>query len=346
MKYILSVFLGAMSYGILSTIVVLAYGEGYQLGEVVGTQILTGFLLAWLLAAYTKAREALKRRRTVAISVSATSDPRGTGKGTGSGNRSRRLTWKQRGLLMLAGAPTVVTGLLYYQSLRYIPASLAIILLFQFTWMSVLIQAASNRQRPNKIILLTLLVLFGGTLLAAGVMESGLSRLNGLGIGFGLLSAVSYSMFILFSGKAVPSAHPANRSAWMLTGGLILMFAMFPPHYLFNGLIWGQLLIFGFLLGLFGAFIPPVLFAVGVPHIGGDMAGILGAAELPVAVLMSTLVLHERVSGFQWLGVTLILLGVMLPELYKIRWRRRADLLASLVSPYPNATIFPFESLI
>ncbi len=38
MKYLISVLLGAMSYGILSTIVVKAYGEGYVIGEVVGSQ--------------------------------------------------------------------------------------------------------------------------------------------------------------------------------------------------------------------------------------------------------------------------------------------------------------------
>ncbi|MHA6531876.1 EamA family transporter [Paenibacillus sp. BAC0078] len=307
LKYLLSVLAGAMSYGILSTIVVLAYGKGYQLGEVVGTQLLTGCILAWLLALYTKIRQTRKARaRGIAASVQQAAAP---------------LTWKHRLLLMLAGAPTVATGLMYYQSLRYIPASLAIILLFQFTWISVLIQAVSKRQRPDKITLLTLLLLFGGTLLAAGIMDQGAAHFDVLGITLGLLSAVSYSMFIIFSGKAVPAAHPAYRSAWMITGGLLLLFILFPPYFLFNGLLWGQLLLFGFLLGLFGAFIPPVLFAIGVPHIGGGMAGILGAAELPVAVLLSSFVLHEQVSGLQWTGVVLVLLGVMLPELYKLRWK-------------------------
>ncbi|CQR55512.1 EamA family transporter [Paenibacillus riograndensis] len=308
LKYLLSVLAGAMSYGILSTIVVLAYGEGYQLGEVVGTQLLTGCILAWLLALYTKVRQTRKQRSQGVTPAAAR-------------QASPALTWKQRIMLMLAGAPTVVTGLVYYQSLRYIPASLAIILLFQFTWISVLIQAISKRQRPDKVTLLTLLLLFGGTLLAAGILEKGASHFNVLGLTLGLLSAVSYSMFIIFSGKAVPSAHPAYRSAWMVTGGLLLLCILFPPYFLFNGLLWGQLLLFGFLLGLFGAFIPPVLFAIGVPHIGGGMAGILGAAELPVAVLLSSFVLHEQVSGLQWIGVVLVLLGVVLPELYKLRWR-------------------------
>ena len=309
MKYLISVLTGAMSYGILSTIVVLAYSDGYHLGEVVGTQLLTGCILAWLLALYTKIRERREHRsRSATIDDSIVS--------------RNRLNWRNRMLLMLAGIPTVVTGLLYYQSLRYIPASLAIILLFQFTWISVLIQAVSKRQRPDKVTLLTLLLLFGGTVLAAGIIGHGVAHFNVLGLTLGLLSAVSYSLFIIFSGKAIPTVHPVYRSAWMITGGMLLLFILFPPYFLFNGLLWGQLLLFGFLLGLFGAFIPPVLFAIGVPHIGGGMAGILGAAELPVAVLLSSFVLHEQVSGLQWVGVVLVLLGVVIPELYKLCWRR------------------------
>lgn len=314
MKYLISVFTGAVSYGVLSTIVVLAYRGGFQLGEIVGAQLLTGFVLSWLLVFYTKNRELKKtfqRERGPAASTVYTS-----------------LTWKQRILLMLAGAPTVVTGLLYYQSLRYIPASLAIILLFQFTWISVLIQAISTSRRPGKTMLLALLVILGGTLLAAGFIGEDTIHFNRLGVIFGLLAAVSYSLFILFSGKAVPSAHPVYRSAWMITGGFILLSVLFPPYFLFNGLLWGPLSLFGFLLGLFGAFIPPLLFAIGVPHIGEGMAGILGAAELPVAVLLSSLVLHEHVGELRWAGVVLILAGVALPELQKLR-RQKTDSLTS-----------------
>ncbi|MBB3113816.1 drug/metabolite transporter (DMT)-like permease [Paenibacillus phyllosphaerae] len=315
MKYILSVFLGAVSYGILSTIVVKAYGQGYTLGEVVGTQLLTGFLLAWGLAWFTKWKENRK-------AMAQAGDPNPTVA------TAAALTWKHRLMLMAAGMPTAITGLVYYHSLRYIPASLAIILLFQFTWIGVLIQAASQRKRPNGVMIITLIVLFGGTLLAAGVLEQGTGGFNLMGILFGLLAAVSYSLFILFSGKAVPEANPVYRSAWMLTGGLVLVFVLFPPTYLFNGEIVSQLMMFGFLLGLFGAFIPPILFAVGVPHIGGGMSSILGASELPVAVMLSSLVLNEHVSALQWGGVILVLLGVALPELYKFKQRPQARTLS------------------
>jgi drug/metabolite transporter (DMT)-like permease len=317
MKYSLSVLLGAASYGILSTIVVLAYGRGFQLGEVVGSQLLTGFVLACALAWFTKWKE----KRAAGLMDSDQRGPRASAYSP--------LTWKQRLLLMAAGMPTAITGLLYYSSLKYIPASLAIILLFQFTWIGVLIQAISERKRPNRVMLFTLAVLFAGTWLAAGIVEQGMGRLHIAGMILGLLSAVSYSIFLLVSGKAVPSAHPAYRSMWMIGGGLVLVFVLFPPSFLVNGLLFGSPLMgYGFLLGLFGAFIPPVLFAIGVPRIGEGLAGVLGAVELPVAVLMSSMILHEQVSLLQWAGVAIVLLGVAIPELMK----RRASLKENLAA--------------
>ena len=111
----------------------------------------------------------------------------------------------------------------------------------------VLIHAISQRKRPNGTVLLTLVILFGGTLLATGIVEEGLANFNWVGVGLGLLSAVSYSLFILFSGKAVPSVHPAYRAGWMITGGMLLVFILFPPHFL-NGLLWSDLLYSDFCL--------------------------------------------------------------------------------------------------
>ncbi|REK77060.1 EamA family transporter [Paenibacillus paeoniae] len=311
MKYMISVFIGSASYGILSTFVVLAYGQGYKLGEVVGTQLMVGFLLSWLFATYVERRQ--KR-----------SADSGSAKGSGGAKTGRGgLAWKTRLLLMAAGLPTAITGLIYYQSLRYIPASLAIILLFQFTWIGVLLQSIRQKKRPNRAILTTLVILLGGTVLAAGIMEQGGGTFHLLGVTLGFLAAISYTLFILFSGKAAPEVAPATRSKWMLAGGMTFVFILFPPAFLWNGDLFSSLFLFGLVLGLFGAFIPPLLFTYGVPHIGEGMAGILGAAELPVAVLLSSIVLHEHVSWLQWTGVIVVLVGVAYPELAKMAKRNR-----------------------
>lgn len=299
MKHMFAVFFGAASYGILSTFVVLAYDKGYKLQEVVGTQLLVGFLLLSLLSLAMKWK--------------------GKGQQKQAGAAFERLNGKKVAWLMLAGVPQAATGLLYYNALKYIPASLAIILLFQFVWISLVIQAVRQRKWPQAIMLVSLAIVIAGTVLAAGVLEEQVQAVSMTGILFGLLAAVSYTVFILISGGVLPKANPLHRTLWMVAGALLFVSLIFPPHHLINGRLWGDLLLFGLLLGCFGAFIPPLLFAYGVPHIGEGLAGILGAVELPVAVMLSTLVLHEQVSWLKWAGVLLVLVGIIVPEAYRRR---------------------------
>ncbi|RUS47144.1 DMT family transporter [Cohnella sp. AR92] len=296
----LSVLLGAASYGVLSTITVHAYNEGYSMPQVIGTQLMLGVCLCWGWAWLLRTIRAWRASRV---------------KGRKAQPTSSSLTWKQRGILLLCGLPSTCTSLAYGEALHHVSASLAIILLFQFTWIGVLIESVMRRRRPGVSVFLTLAVLLGGTALAAGLLEKGVDEFSRFGIMLGLLSAVTYSLFILVSGKAVVTAEPAERTAWMITGSMLGVLILHPPVYLFNGTMTGELLLFGLALGLFGSFIPPALFAIGVPRISNGLAGILGSVELPVTVSMSAVALHESISLLQWGGVALVLIGVAIPEL-------------------------------
>lgn len=80
---------------------------------------------------------------------------------------------------------------------------------------------------------------------------------------------------------------------------------------------------YGFLLGLFGVALPPLLFSIGMPHVGPSLGTILTASELPVAVLMSALVLSEDVSVIQWIGVCIVLIGIAIGNEYRLNRKKR-----------------------
>jgi drug/metabolite transporter (DMT)-like permease len=63
-------------------------------------------------------------------------------------------------------------------------------------------------------------------------------------------------------------------------------------------------------LGFFGVLLPVLLFSIGTPKIGTGDATIIGAAELPTAVLASVFVLHEHVAFLQIIGVVMIFIGI------------------------------------
>ncbi|MDQ0920931.1 EamA family transporter [Paenibacillus sp. V4I5] len=180
-----------------------------------------------------------------------------------------------------------------------------------------MLEAIVERKRPGKDKILSLVVLFVGIIMASGYLGGGQEAVSWIGVTLGLLAAVTYALFIWFSGKTAKQVAPITRSAIMLSGSFILVMLVFPPHFLINGSLHEALLPWALLLALFGVVIPPLFYAIGVPHIGGGLATILSAAELPTAVVMSYVVLNESVNWLQWLGVGITMFGIALPELMK-----------------------------
>lgn len=275
--YAFIVFLGGCCYGILSTFVKLAYGAGFSAPEVTGAQYLFGAVMCWLFVGFGK---------------------------------KKTLTSRQVIKLLLSGIPFGMTGIFYYQSLQTVNASLAIVLLFQFVWIGALYERVLQKKKPGKRKLVSIGILLVGSLLAANVFTQNGFSLTWQGAAWGLSAAATFAMFVFLSGSVAREASPILKSALLSTGGVITVFAVFPPAFLLNLDVLAGLTPYGLILGLFGVVLPPLLYSIGMPHIGSGMGTIMTASELPMAVIMSSLVLGEQVGWLQWTGVLIILGGI------------------------------------
>ncbi len=275
--YVLIVFLGGCSYGILSTFVKLAYATGFSVQEITGGQYLFGTAIIWLLVALTK-KQKISRNQAVK--------------------------------LLLSGVPFGLTGIFYYHSLQSLHASLAIIFLFQYIWIGSILELVFLKKKPSLEKLVAIVILLAGSLLAAGILSDTGVTVSLQGAMWGMLSAVTFATFIFLSGSVGKDTAPLLKSALLSSGGLIIVFIVFPPFYLIDLPVLIGVTKFGLILGFFGAVLPPLLFSIGMPKIGPGLGTILTASELPVAVLMSAFVLKEHVSGVQWIGVVIILGGI------------------------------------
>lgn len=281
-KYSMLVFLGGCSYGVVSTFVKLAYRNGFTASEVTGSQYFLGAAMLWLVAIFVP---------------------------------KIKLPAKQWAILLISGVPMGLTGILYNQYLKYSNASFAIILLLQFTWMNLGLQYFFDNKIPKRKNVIAIIVIFWGSALAAGIFKSAIT-LSWLGIAWGLLAALSFATFIYVSGRTSVPIHPIYKSVIMTSGAAIVVLVLMPPMFLFNGVLTNGLIEYGILTGLFGSVIPPILFNIGMPK-ARSLGNILSASELPMAVFMSTLVLHETINYSQWIGVLLILAGIVYPNLEK-----------------------------
>ncbi|WP_460922782.1 EamA family transporter [Pontibacter brevis] len=294
---IVLVFLGACSFGVLSTFVKLAYKEGFTLGDVTGTQVLFGLIVLWTVVLLRKLFH----------------------------SKSNSTSFREKAKLVVMGTSTGLVSIFYYKSVQTVPASIAILLLMQFTWMSLVIEAIMKRKLPTLAQVGTVILILIGTALAGRLFSGDLPDFDLTGIGYGLLAAFCYSIFLMINGAVGNQLHPATKSALILTGACILIFTVFPPVFLTNGALASGLFKWGVVLALFGTVIPPLFYAYGLPDTGLGLGAILSAAELPVAVLMSSIILHEEVWTIQWIGVALILLAIVLSNLNSLRKKRNKE---------------------
>ena len=280
-KYILMVFTGACSYGILSTLAKLSYKEGFNAAQVSFVQALTGALVLWVMVILQE-------------------------KGSPGKKQALPVTGKTLLLLLLTGATIGLTTFLYYLSVQYIPASVAIVALMQFTWMTVLLDWYLLKNAPGALLLIAIAFILGATVMASGGPDS-IKTLSLTGISVALASALFYAFYIVANSKAGKEIPTIKRSAIMVTGAAIAIFLV-NCYKLRDGIpISFSFFKWTGLLALFGTIIPPLLFAKGIPKVGASISSVLMVAEMPVAIICSSLLLKEPIHCIQWAGMAIML---------------------------------------
>lgn len=292
-RYSAIVLAGGACYGVLASVVKIAYGQGFSFAQVVCSQAVFAFLIFVLLAAFDRVR----------------------------GVRRQRLTRAQRIKLAAMGLVTAGTSTFYYLSLTFIPASVAITLLFQFTWIGLVFEVAVTRRRPTNAALAAAVTIFVGTLFASGLVGGeAVGSLHPLGIACGLASAVCCATFMFLSGRVEVELPVQQRGLWACCGYLAFAFVLC-PDYLSSGVLLQGIAPFGVVLGILGFALPMILFGIGCARLSPGLSTIMASSELPISVACSIVLLQEVVTPLQIAGVVVILGGVAVAQLPALRKR-------------------------
>lgn len=304
-KGILFVAFGASSYGMLATFVKLAYQNGYTTAEVTISQFLLGIIIVCFLNYFFT-------------------------KNTPEASKSDIKK------LMISGTSMGFTSVLYYLCVKYLNASVAVVLLMQSVWIGVLIETIQTRKVPSTNKIIAVIMVIFGTLLATNSLSSEMD-LNTIGLLFGILSSISFSMTLFTTNSVATHLAPFKRTLYMLFGGAIIVFifafiTQLAPTYLDINLLknsdisiiksfdWNILYTYGLLLSLFGTVLPPIFLNKGFPLTGVGIGSIVSAIELPVSATFAFLVLSEPVVAIQWLGIFIILVAIVLMN---IQWKNK-----------------------
>lgn len=281
----LAILIAASLYGVLNAVVKLAYKAGMTFEQVTYSQYIYG---------------ALGLLIVVLVSRSF-----------------RRLTFKAGLRLCLIGVLGLGgTSLFLYASLNRIPASMALVLLFQFTWISLVIEKWFLKKKITLKQVAAALVILIGTICVLHLQSLQLSSKTFIGMGLGFGAAICYSIFLIGSSVLPKEIPPFFQSFIMVVVNVIFLSLFFSPSMGGGSLNpFSSMWKWGLLLGVMGQFLPPLLITYGAPIVGGTMTSIVGSVELPVGVLFSGLFLHEPITGLQWFGIVLILAGICITQI-------------------------------
>jgi len=279
---------GAISFGVLTSFVKLAYRQGYNAAEISFVQALIGAVVLWLVFFFSKKENA---------------------------------TRKEIPYLLFTGVFIGISTYFYYLSVKYISASVAIVLLMQFTWISILLEWAVFKKKPSRSeFSITVLILIG-TLLASGLTPGQDISLPIEGIGYVLLASIVYAAYIVSNSRIGKDVNWQNKSAWTMTGSAISILLVNTQSLVFDHHLGLELLEWGVFLAVFGTILPPVLFAIGIPKIGATTSSLLMTVELPMAVISAHFILDESLTTTQVVGIAIMLTSIVMMNLIKSRKR-------------------------
>ncbi len=215
----------------------------------------------------------------------------------------------------MSGLAIATTNTLYFSALQYVSVAVVAVMIMQSVWITMVYGFVFKRQSPTVGQFLSVLVIMLGTILATELLTQQ-QTLSIWGVFLGFCSACTFAGTIMMTGHVASHAQPIERALWVSMGAGFFVTVFWSPSIDFtsalSALSWGPTMAF------FAVVLPLLCFSRGMPLLTPSLGGLLSAIELPSAIVVAYLLLGESIHFTQFIGIILILLALLLPNLFKI----------------------------
>lgn len=210
--------------------------------------------------------------------------------------------------VLLAGTASGFTNTFYISALQEVSVAVAAVMLMQSVWLSILMGAVRHRQWPSRVQVLSVIVVLGGTVLAAGLLpDPGCLSAKGLLLSF--LAAVAYAVTMQATGSLAPTMDATART-WLLCLGAFALVAVVWGPQLGHQTLTAPAIGWGSLTAVFSLILPLACYSRFMGDLPLGVGPVLSALELPASVLFAYVLLRETVTPLQLVGVVIILAAV------------------------------------
>lgn len=213
-----------------------------------------------------------------------------------------------------------LSSLFDFLGLQYISAGLERLILFLYPTFAILLNAAMYKKKINRVQQIALLLTYAGIAIAYfGELKVDSSNPDFfLGTFFIFLCALTFSVYLVGSGRLIPVVGATKFTAYTMTaaaaGVITHYFVVGNTIHPFSGPILG----YGILLAIIATVIPTFFISNGLKRIGSNNVAIISSVGPVSTILQAHFILGEKLIAAQITGTILVIAGVLLTG-----WRNR-----------------------
>ena len=216
---------------------------------------------------------------------------------------------------VIAGVGVAGNFAFYFISIAEGSVSIAVTLMYCAPVFVYLVSFTLKLERPSLFKWLAIAMVLLGVVLLTGIYEVDESEVTLIAAGAGLLSGVSYAVFIFGFKYAAPHGSPQAILVIAFTVLVIILFWGADTGQavaVLDSPSWSLFVI----LGVIGGGLSFIFYIQGLHHTAPVVASIVAMVEPVTASLFGVMVLNEALSAVQFLGIALILATVCALSVY------------------------------
>jgi len=207
---------------------------------------------------------------------------------------------------VMAGLGVAGNFFFYFVSIAQGSVAVAVTLMYSAPVFVYLLSFALKLESPTALKWAAMAVALLGVVLLTGIYDMGAGGISPMGVAAGLLSGLSYAVFIFGFKYAAP--HGSPQAILSIAFAVLAVILIWPSDadQVVAVLSTSDWPLFA-ALGVLGAGLSFFLYVVGLNHTTPVVASIVAMIEPVTASLFGVLVLNETLLGLQILGMALIL---------------------------------------
>ncbi|MCL2527560.1 MAG: EamA family transporter [Defluviitaleaceae bacterium] len=207
----------------------------------------------------------------------------------------------------------------FFSAINETGIAVAAVLLYTAPAFVTVLSMPLFKESPGKLGIVVLVMTLAGCALVSGIL--GVTSVSAAGLLFGLGAGFGYALYTIFGRYALNRGYsPFTISFYTFAlaaiGSVPFVAQTSMPHAVALPQFW--LLALG--LGTLGCLLPYWLYTKGLAGVTGAVASMTATIEPAVSIMFGIVLYREVVDLPQWVGVALILFGVVL-----LSWGRQRD---------------------